>query len=127
MAIPEWLASVATTEDDKGQWECEHDRYVLFCHDCREAAITAYRDADIMGKLFTDHVNKFKPVVKSTGEALPPKEPYMVFRAQDKLAPVALRAYMNALIQEGIEGEPIGHMQEHILEFMAWPYQKLPH
>ncbi len=123
--IPEWLKGVATEEGMKGVWLCEHGRSVVVCPDCRDEAIAAYRVAEENGLLDSDHVNKFQ-VAKSNGDELPAREPYFVLRGQDSLAPVALRAYLTALTQSGIEGEPIDHMQEHILEFMAWPVKKLP-
>lgn len=123
--IPEWLKDVAVKEGEKGLWLCEHDRHLLVCRECEHRAIEAYVVAKRDGKLDDEHENKFV-ITKANGEPLPEGEPYFPFRAQDALAVPPLRAYLTGLVQAGIEGEAIDHMQEHILEFMAWPTKKLP-
>ncbi len=129
MPIPEWLKAIAVEVGQKGLWVCKCGRNVVTCPDCRVKAATAYQDAKDTGALETDpdHINKYRRLVKtSNGEMIPEGEPYLALRGQDQLAPVALRAYLTAMTQSGFEGEAIDHMQEHILEFMAWPIKKLP-
>ena len=55
-------------------------------------------------------------------------EPLFVFRAQDKLAPIALVAYIETLyaIDQDKYGEMIHHIEEHLEGFRAWTPRRLP-
>ena len=63
-------------------------------------------------------------------------EPLFVFRAQDKLAPIALAAYIEALraVDFTMDSESlstnnqemIAHVERHLEDFRAWTPRRLP-
>lgn len=70
-------------------------------------------------------------VKKADGTPLPEDEPYFVLRAQDQFGVFALRMYTDVIRMSGYFNkrdvtELLEHLQEHIVEFEAWPVKKWP-
>lgn len=72
---------------------------------------------------------KYGNVTLEKRQDAPPDEPCFVLRAQDILAPIAVRAYAD-LVEASIPGAPGRNMADHIRgqadQMAAWPKRKLP-
>ncbi len=79
--------------------------------DCKYARVTVEKED---GKVLIDSKSGLS------------QEPLFVFRAQDKLAPIALAAYIEALYAIGDRNEMIEHVERHLEDFREWTPRKMP-
>jgi hypothetical protein len=74
-----------------------------------------------------DQYGKYKRVVveKDDGTSVPEDEPVFVLRAQDVLAPIAVRFYASLV---AAVGDPMGagRIESFADRMAAWPTKKLP-
>ncbi len=60
-------------------------------------------------------------------KVIPDDEPVFVFRAQDRIALIALGAYYEAVLVSGsMDDANLGRLKQQMANFRSWPTKKLP-